>query len=132
MIALNPVSTTVPGVPFLLRSVPQPLPFVQFVQFDSLDVTCAVKSSSDYFKDEYLTEHYEYQTDTSCSDKINDRLRSHEQLWEEIGTHDDILDIILNGYKIPFHCFPSRCIQRIIKIHLYSMTTLLKRSLQNC
>ena len=33
--------------------------------------------ASDFVKDEYLIAQYEYQTETSCSDKVKGRLRSH-------------------------------------------------------
>ena len=68
--------------------------------------------ASDFVKDEYLIEHYEYQTETSCSDKVKGRLRSHVQFWEEIGAYSNILDIIKNGYKIPFYSLPSTCFQK--------------------
>ena len=54
---------------------------------------------------EYLIEHNEYQTDKNCSDKVKGILRSRLQFWEEIGTHDNILNIIKNGHKIPFYSF---------------------------
>ena len=68
--------------------------------------------ASDFVKDEYLIEHYEYQTETSCSEKVKGRLRSHVQFWEEIGAYSNILDIIKNGYKIPFYSLPSTCFQK--------------------
>ena len=46
--------------------------------------------ASDFVKDEYLIEHYEYQTETSCSDKVKGRLRSHVQFWKEIGAYSNI------------------------------------------
>jgi hypothetical protein len=65
-------------------------------------------------KDEYLFERYEYQNKckTSSSDKVKGRLRSHVQFWEHIGAYDNILDIIKNGYKIPFYSLPPKPCQK--------------------
>jgi hypothetical protein len=55
--------------------------------------------------------YYEYeQGQANIIDK--DRLKNHFSFWESIGCYDYILDTILNGYTIPFHCTPpSVCLQ---------------------
>ena len=68
----------------------------------------------EFVKDEYLLERYEYQNKckTSCSEKVKGRLRSHVQFWERIGAYDNIIDIIKNGYKIPFYSLPPKSFRK--------------------
>lgn len=66
-------------------------------------------------KDEYLLEqfkHYEYKNKNSCSIKVKGRLRAHLKFCKNICAYDNILEIIKNGYKIPFYSVPQRCFQK--------------------
>lgn len=70
---------------------------------------------SEFVKDEYLLEQfeqYEYKNQTSCSVKVKGRLRTHLQFWKNMCAYDNILEIIKNGYKIPFYSVPQRCFQK--------------------
>jgi hypothetical protein len=41
-----------------------------------------------------------------------DRLKSHIQFWHSIGTSQFILDVIDEGYRIPFHSTPPPSFSR--------------------
>ena len=59
-------------------------------------------------KDEYFLTDDFYEYEQGQADIIvKDRLRKHIQFWHEIGTDPFILDIIENGYVIPFHSTPN-------------------------
>ena len=51
---------------------------------------------------------------TQANDNINNKLKikgnlkRHIEYWYEIGANNIVLDIINNGYRIPFTCLPFR------------------------
>jgi hypothetical protein len=62
-----------------------------------------------FVKDEYLTlDNYEFESRSFSSPKLKGRLKSNLQFWETIGAYDSVLDVIKNGYRIPFYSMPRR------------------------
>lgn len=73
---------------------------------DNKTISRAHPEASEFVKDEYLLdqfEQYEYKNQNSCSVKVKGRLRTHLHFWRNMCAYDNILEIIKNGYKIPFY-----------------------------
>ena len=41
---------------------------------------------------------------------MKDRLKKHVSFWREIGSNAFVIDVIQNGYKIPFYSMPERTV----------------------
>lgn len=81
-------------------------------------ISRAHPEASEFVKDEYLLEQfeqYEYKNQNACSVKVKGRLRTHLHFWKNMCAYDNILEIIKNGYKIPFYSVPQRCFQKFNK-----------------
>lgn len=72
----------------------------------------AQPEASEFVKDEYLLEQYEFKNQNYCSVKVKGRLRTHLKFWKNMCAYDNILEIIKNVYKIPFYSVPQRCFQK--------------------
>ena len=70
-------------------------------------------TSDDFdFKDEYsltqesfITDFYEYEQGNK-SILVKGRLKQNVKFWKDIGSSGFVIDVIENGYKIPFFCLP--------------------------
>lgn len=67
------------------------------------------------FKDEYFDtfthDYYEYEQGQKHI-IVKGRLKLNIQFWEDIGASHYVIDILMNGYKIPFHSKPVCCFMR--------------------
>ena len=68
--------------------------------------------SSNYFPKHYNLDFYENEQGVSCNIVVPDRLRNHIQFWRSIGSSQFILDVINEGYRIPFHSTPPPSFSR--------------------
>ena len=50
---------------------------------------------------------FEYQEQSPIIDNVKGRLRQHIEFWKSIDAYENIVDIIYNGYRIPFIETPS-------------------------
>ncbi|XP_053389358.1 uncharacterized protein LOC128552356 [Mercenaria mercenaria] len=71
-------------------------------------------NETDSLKDEYnfdyqrfTSDYFEYEQGQK-SIIVKGRLRQNIQFWRSIGTNPYILDVLENGYKIPFYSLPPR------------------------
>ena len=68
----------------------------------SLSLLCDDISSEQIFTNDY----YEYEQGTA-EILVKNRLKTHVKFWKHIHAYDFILDVIENGYKIPFYSTPQ-------------------------
>ena len=62
--------------------------------------------SSNYFPEHYNLDSYEYEQGVSSNIVVPGSLKNHIQFWRSVGTSQFILDVINEGYCIPFHSTP--------------------------
>lgn len=67
--------------------------------------------TDDFLKDEYdysrfTHDFYEYEQGQK-NILVKDRLKKHLSFWREIGSNDFVIDVIQNGYKVPFYSMPE-------------------------
>ena len=58
------------------------------------------------FLEHYYLDSYEYERGVSSNIVVPGSLKNHIQLWRSIGTSQFILDVIDEGYRIPFYSTP--------------------------
>ena len=76
--------------------------------------------SHDIDKHSFTENYFEYEQGESCI-LVKGRLKKHIQFWKDIGTNNFILDVIQNGYKIPFFTTPP-------SVCLYNNQSAMKES----
>ena len=62
--------------------------------------------SSNYFPEHSNLDSYEYEQGVSSNFVVPGSLKNHIQFWRSIGTSQFILDVIDEGYRIPFYSTP--------------------------
>ena len=58
------------------------------------------------FLEHYYLDSYEYERGVSSNVVVPGSLKNHIQFWRSIGTSQFILDVIDEGYRIPFFSTP--------------------------
>jgi hypothetical protein len=72
----------------------------------------------DSLKDEYSFDYQRFTSDYFEYEQgqkkviVRGRLRQHIDFWRSIGTYQYILDVIENGYKIPFYSLPPETFKK--------------------
>ena len=59
---------------------------------------------------------FEYQEQSNNDINVKGRLRLHLDFWKSIGTYENTIDTIYNGYRIPFIETPSPKISKITSL----------------
>ena len=71
--------------------------------------------SSNYFPEHCDLDSYEYEQGVSSNIVVPGSLKNHLQVWRSIGTSQFILDVIDEGYRIPFYYTPPPSFSRYNK-----------------
>ena len=87
----------------------------------------AGEPDDEILKDEYFFSDNFYEHEQGQAEIIvKDRLRKHIDFWREIGTDPVTLDIIENGYVIPFYSTPESMFGKNNKSALKNETFVLE------
>lgn len=61
---------------------------------------------SNYFPEHCNSDSYEYEQGVTSNIVVPGSLKNHIQFWRSIGSSQFILDVIDEGYRIPFYSTP--------------------------